>query len=1853
MKNTTILKTSNYGNNLKRLGTLFWVYCLLFLTVGYSQTGTIGIGGTGTSTSGLMPINSCYNFNYTQQIVTASEFGANGGIAGNITKVRFYYTGGDLNQSVWNNWTVYLGHTAKTAFTSNSDWEPVANLTQVYSGSITPVANNWFEITFTTPFNYNGTSNMIIAVDENVANYSCTANFGSYVSTSNSGIYYFSDSTNPNPASPPAGTRTSSIARLQFVGQLASCLAPGGLTSSGVSVNAATVNWNAAATATAGYDYYYSTSNTAPTASTVPSGSVAAGLTTAPLSGLTSNTVYYAWVRSNCGGGSTSSWSASVSFATPCDATDIPYTENFESATTPAIPSCTSVQNAGTGNNWATINNPGFGFPNKALRYLYNSANAANAWFYTRGLSLTAGVSYRVSYKYGNDYTFYTEKLKVSYGTNPSAAAMTTVLANHPAINTGTPTTTFVDFVPATTGVYYIGFNAYSAANQNQLFLDNISVTVTPSCEPVTGVAASTVSFTSGNVVWNASASVPANGYEYYYSAANTAPVAATAPSGSVASGILQAPLTGLTTNTNYYVWVRAVCSSEDSSPWAGPSSFYTGYCTPAPTSVDAQGIVNVSMGSISNPSGVEPGNYGDYSALSTDAAVGATVNFAITYQTGYTYGTKIWIDWNNDADFNDLGELVYTGLSTNANPTTLSGSFAIPADAALVGMHRVRIGGTDTDAGGDPCYSGAYGSYEDYSINIFMPPSPVITAFTPASYCAIEGVITITGTSLGNAVLEIGGTAVATETNSDTEITATVPAGVSGTVSVTTVSGNDTTVEVFTVNAPTEIVLSAAEAMICLGESTDLVTITAGASAFDTFVWSPSEGVTGNEDDGYVFTPSETTTYTLTASQSAGACIIAVDYVVTVNPVPAAVTVSPDTTDACFGTPVALTAAGGEMGSAVAYCIPSVTSNGASGDFINNFSFANLTNNGSGDTAADYTFYSALTANVTGGQSYAISMQSGLSWSQQFRVWIDYNQDGVFSADESVYNTTVAATTVFTGSVTIPVTAFNGVTRMRVACRFSGAVGAGDSCSHTGFGEYEDYNVNITGAASPVDYVWSPVEGLYTDAAGTIAYTGEPAITVYAMPDASATYTATVSSDMDCTASGSTTLTLYNTPAPTGSAQQDFTAIATVADLTATGDEIQWYTSATGGEALTDGTELTSGSYYATQTQNGCESFTRFEVMVTVPEMDWVNLQWPPVLSVVEGSTGTVYAQGWEPGVTPGAGPGIGVTAWIGVSTDDTNPSTWTTWIPMTFNTQVGNNDEFMAEIGAGLAPGTYYYASRFKLMDGPYSYGGYNPTGGSFWNGTEFVSGVLTVTCGTPAPMADAVQEFCNAATVAGLMAEGTAVVWYASETGGTPLTSSTALVNGATYYASQNTGCESVGRTAVTVMIYTTPAPAGAGEQSLGYNGTVGDLNVTGTDVQWYTSATGDVLVDISAPLTEGISYYASQTLNGCESQVRLEVTIMVMPPTMDYVNLQFPADLTITQGSTGNVYAQGYEEGVTQGTGPGVGVMAWIGVSTENTDPSTWTTWIPATFNMQVGNNDEFVAAVGNGLDVGTYYYASRFQYVDGPYSYGGYSAAGGNFWNGTTAVNGVLTVVCAASAPSAAAMQSFCHTGTVAELSADGEAVLWYDQAEGGMPLDGDMALTNGGVYYATQTMGGCESVSRSMVTVMVNQVAAPAGEATQVITVNVTETATLENIAADYTGTITWYASEEDAMSGTGALSQDTPLVTGTTYYATQTVGDCTSMNVLAVTVEVVLGNEHFDTASFSYYPNPVRDVLTITYSSDITAVVVYNLLGQEVISVQPNTADAKIDMSLLSDGAYIVTVASGTATKTIRVIKK
>jgi|GEM_PF-1872243 len=270
------------------------------------------------------------------------------------------------------------------------------------------------------------------------------------------------------------------------------------------------------------------------------------------------------------------------------------------------------------------------------------------------------------------------------------------------------------------TGYLKVRFRAESGGSGSDFIgdqgIDDISVTALPTCFVSGGQSTSNLTTMSVDVSWVDPNSATSWQIEY-----GVSPLTIGTGTRMVTSSN-PATIGSLTANTSYDWTVRAICGAGDTAAWTGVSSFFTGYCTPNPSSVDGSGITNVSFGVVNNTTGTEVGNYGDYTNLVGDAIQGISTPLDITYSTGFTYVTEVYIDWNNDLDFDDTLENVYSGVSTNANPTTLNASFTVPATQPL-GQYRMRIGGADTGPP-TPCYTGSWGSFEDYTVNVIAPPN-------------------------------------------------------------------------------------------------------------------------------------------------------------------------------------------------------------------------------------------------------------------------------------------------------------------------------------------------------------------------------------------------------------------------------------------------------------------------------------------------------------------------------------------------------------------------------------------------------------------------------------------------------------------------------------------------------------------------------------------------------------------------------------------------------------------------------------------------------------------------------------------------------------------------------------------------------------------------------------------------------------------------------------------------------------------------------------------------------------------------------------------------------------------------
>jgi hypothetical protein len=258
-----------------------------------------------------------------------------------IQKLRFYVSTGSTSNS--NSWTVYLGHTTKTGFTTSTDWVPFSALTQVFTGNVTiPSAGNWIEIVLSTPFNYNNTDNLVVAVDENTPGYGGLIGWGSFASGTDTGIYYRSDSTNPNPSSPPtASGRATNINRIQLSFPstnppvAAITPIPADL-SSQISINSS-LSWVSGGGDPTGYDVYFGT--TLPAEGNPNIGHESQTSTSFNPGLLQYSTTYYWKVVPRNAFGTADMQTALLGLLRPWQIhiTSFPYTEGFNNTTFPPV----------------------------------------------------------------------------------------------------------------------------------------------------------------------------------------------------------------------------------------------------------------------------------------------------------------------------------------------------------------------------------------------------------------------------------------------------------------------------------------------------------------------------------------------------------------------------------------------------------------------------------------------------------------------------------------------------------------------------------------------------------------------------------------------------------------------------------------------------------------------------------------------------------------------------------------------------------------------------------------------------------------------------------------------------------------------------------------------------------------------------------------------------------------------------------------------------------------------------------------------------------------------------------------------------------------------------------------------------------------------------------------------------------------------------------------------------------------------------------------------------------------------------------------------------------------------------
>ena len=382
-------------------------------------------------------------------------------------------------------------------------------------------------------------------------------------------------------------------------------------------------------------------------------------------------------------------------------------------ATTPAMtPSATSDWSARSGDKMM-------------VNFAATTAPWNDDWLISPQVQLTAGLGATLTFwAKGCDATYGAEKFKVLVSTTGTAVSDFTALS--------ALTTTLSD---ATWHEYTYSLNAYAGQqvyiaiqttsdDQFGFAIDDFKVVtaplpvVAPNCatQVAPADAATGIGYLNpATLSWTAPATgeTPANYDVYFGTTANPATLLINTTGTSTTA-------TGLLPSTTYY-WKVISKNSAGSATGCTEFSFTTSaptYCTAGATSTSFEKITNVTFADI-NQSSTATAGYEDFTTTVGNVTAGSTYTFTATF-TGTSYASDqvlVWIDLNNDKDFNDVGEQVLV-TATKKSPWT--GSITIPATATIGATRmRVRLHDSSLTPNTTPCGTSSFGQVEDYTLNI------------------------------------------------------------------------------------------------------------------------------------------------------------------------------------------------------------------------------------------------------------------------------------------------------------------------------------------------------------------------------------------------------------------------------------------------------------------------------------------------------------------------------------------------------------------------------------------------------------------------------------------------------------------------------------------------------------------------------------------------------------------------------------------------------------------------------------------------------------------------------------------------------------------------------------------------------------------------------------------------------------------------------------------------------------------------------------------------------------------------------------------------------------------------------
>jgi len=510
------------------------------------------------------------------------------------------------------------------------------------------------------------------------------------------------------------------------------------------------------------------------------------------------------------------------------------------------------------------------------------------------------------------------------------------------------------------------------------------------------------------------------------------------------------------------------------------------------------------------------------------------------------------------------------------------------------------------------------------------------------------------------------------------------------------------------------------------------------------------------------------------------------------------------------------------------------------------------------------------------------------------------------------------------------------------------------------------------------------------------------------------------------------------------------------------------------------------------------------------------------------------------------------------------------------------------------------------------------------------------------TPTITASGPTTFCNNQTVVLTSSSATNNVW---STGAT--TQSITIAQSGSYTVRVTGGCNSL--TSEPMVVTNVPNPS---RPTVTVTGTTtfcegGSVILTSSATQGNLWSNGETTQAITVT-TSGV-YNVTSTVNDCTSTASTNRTITVTPlPTTPTITASGSTtfctggSVVLTSSSaTGNTWSTGATtQSITVSASGTYTVRVTSGSCTSLVSAETTVTvnTVPAAPTISASGATTFCtggsvtltssSATGNVWSNGETTQSITVSTA------GNYSVSVDNVGcaSGTSAIT-TVTVNAIPSIPtiSTSGTTTFCTGGSVTLTSSSAIGNVWSTGA-----TTQSITVSSAGNYSVAVTANGCSSASSADTVVTVN--ALPNGGVTENLGV----------ITATQTGAAyQWYSCPNNLI--VGATSQTyTPSVDGD-YRVEVTLGGC----MVSSSCMTVLGVKGFDLKELKLYPNPVTDILNIEYTSELTNVTVFTILGQQIMNSNLNTNTTTVDLSGLPSATYLVKVTSENVSKTFKVVKK